>query len=66
MHPCRVIQKVFPQVWRIWYRFESISEVHKFMVCPRIILGFIISKEGKTPNPKKIEAIVKILVLKIP
>jgi hypothetical protein len=24
-----------------------------FMVCSRAILGFIISKEGKTPNPKK-------------
>jgi len=30
------------------------------------ILGFIISKEGKTPNPKKIEALVKMSVPKTP
>jgi hypothetical protein len=30
------------------------------------ILGFIVSKEGKTPNPKKIEALVKMLVPKTP
>jgi hypothetical protein len=31
-----------------------------FMVCSRIIIGFIISKEGKTHDPKKIEALVKM------
>jgi hypothetical protein len=29
------------------------------MVFSRLILGFIISKEGKTPDPKKVQAIVK-------
>jgi hypothetical protein len=33
-----------------------------FMVCSRTILGFIISKEGKTPGPKKIEVLVKMQV----
>jgi hypothetical protein len=37
-----------------------------FAVCFRTILGFIVSKEGKTPNPKKIEAIVKMPMLKHP
>jgi hypothetical protein len=36
------------------------------MVCSRTIFGFIVSKEGKTPNPKKIEALVKMLVPKTP
>jgi hypothetical protein len=31
-----------------------------FMVCSRIILGFIVSKEGKTFDPKKIQVLVKI------
>ncbi len=31
-----------------------------FMVFLRMILGFIISKEGKLPNPKKIQAIVNM------
>jgi len=34
------------------------------MVCSRIILGFIVSKERKTHDPKKIEALVKMLVPK--
>ncbi len=29
-----------------------------FMVFSRMILGFIISKEGKQPNPKKIQVII--------
>jgi len=32
------------------------------MVCFKTILQFIISKEGKTHNPKKIKALVKVLV----
>jgi hypothetical protein len=36
------------------------------MVCFRTILGFIVSKEGKTPNPKKIEVLIKMLVPKSP
>jgi hypothetical protein len=31
-----------------------------FMVFLGIILGFIISKEGKLPNPKKIQAIINM------
>jgi hypothetical protein len=31
-----------------------------FMVCYRTIIGFIVSKEEKTPNPKKIKAILKM------
>jgi hypothetical protein len=37
-----------------------------FMVYSRTILGFIVSKEGKTLDPKKIEALVKMLVPKTP
>jgi hypothetical protein len=29
-----------------------------FIVFSRMILGFIVSKEGKLPNPKKIQTIV--------
>jgi hypothetical protein len=36
------------------------------MVCSRPILGFIGSKEGNTPNIKKIKALVKMSVLKTP
>jgi hypothetical protein len=31
-----------------------------FMVFSRMILGFIISKEGKLPNPKKIQTIINM------
>jgi hypothetical protein len=34
------------------------------MVYFRTIIGFIVSKEGKTNNPKTIEALVKIPVPK--
>jgi hypothetical protein len=34
------------------------------MVCSGTILGYIVSKEGKTPNPKKIEALVKMPIPK--
>jgi hypothetical protein len=37
-----------------------------FMVCSRTILGFIVSTEGKILDPKKIEALVKMLVPKTP
>ncbi len=37
-----------------------------FMVCFGTILGFIVSKEGKTPTPKKIKALVKMQVPKTP
>ncbi len=41
-------------------------EKFAFMVCSRTILRFVISKKGKTHNPQKIEALVKILVSKTP
>jgi len=37
-----------------------------FMVCSKTILRFIVSKEGKTPDPKKIEALVKMAMPKTP
>jgi len=37
-----------------------------FVVCFGTILGFIVSKEGKTPNPKKIEALVNMPIPKTP
>jgi len=37
-----------------------------FMVCSIIILGFIVSKEGKIHNPKKIEVLVKMPIPKTP
>jgi len=35
-----------------------------FLVYFRVILKYIVSKEGKLPNPKKILAIVNMLPLK--
>jgi len=32
------------------------------MVFSKLILGFIVSKEGKIPNLKKVQAIVNILI----
>jgi len=37
-----------------------------FMVCSKTILGFIVSKEGKTHNPKKREVLVKMQIPKTP
>jgi hypothetical protein len=34
------------------------------MVCSRTILRFIVSKEGKTLDPKKIKVLVKMPMLK--
>jgi len=34
-----------------------------FMIFSGMILGFIVSKEGKLPNPKKIQAIVNMPTL---
>ncbi len=36
------------------------------MVCSKTILRFIVSKEGKTPDHKKIKALVKMLIPKTP
>jgi hypothetical protein len=41
-------------------------EKYAFMLCFGTILGFIVSKEGKTLDPKKIEVLVKMLVPKTP
>jgi hypothetical protein len=37
-----------------------------FMVFSKMILGFIISKEGKLLDPKKIQTIINMLPLKNP
>jgi hypothetical protein len=37
-----------------------------FMVCSRTILGFIVSKEGKTLDLKKMKVLIKIPVPKTP
>jgi len=37
-----------------------------FMLCSRTILGFIVSKEGKTCDLKKIEALVNMSMSKTP
>jgi len=37
-----------------------------FMVCSRTILRFIVSKKGKTPDPKKIEVLTKMPMPKTP
>jgi hypothetical protein len=34
------------------------------MVCSRTIFGFIVFKEGKTLDPKKIKALVKMTIPK--
>jgi hypothetical protein len=34
-----------------------------FMVFLGLILGFIISKEGKIPNPNKVQAIINLPIL---
>jgi hypothetical protein len=39
---------------------------YAFMVCFGTILGFVISKKGKTPDPKKIKALVKMPMPKTP
>jgi hypothetical protein len=36
------------------------------MVFSRLLIGFIVFKEGKIPNPKKVEAIVNMLVFTNP
>jgi hypothetical protein len=41
-------------------------ETCAFMVCSRTILRFIVSKEAKTHDPKKIEALIKMIMPKTP
>jgi hypothetical protein len=50
-------------------KVHSISlnlEKYAFMVFSRMILGFIISKEGKLPDPKKIQVKVNMPPPKYP
>jgi hypothetical protein len=42
------------------YRISLNSEKCAFMVFSGLILGFTISKEGKMPNLKKVQAIVNM------
>jgi hypothetical protein len=42
--------------------FSSSAEKCAFMVFLRLILGFIVSKEGKIPYPKKVKVIMNMLV----
>jgi hypothetical protein len=47
-----------------WKEYDISLNLDKcaFMVCFGTILGFIITKEGKTPNPKKIKVLIKMQV----
>jgi len=44
------------------YRISLDLNKCAFMVFSGLILGFIVSKEGKIPNPKKVQAIVNMIV----
>jgi hypothetical protein len=50
----------------IEYGISLNPEKCAFMVRFKTIFKFIVSKEGKTSNPKKIEALVNMLMLKTP
>ncbi len=56
---CRIICRSLDYVFK---SAENMALVNKcaFMIFSRMILGFIISKEGKLPDPKKIQAIVNM------
>jgi hypothetical protein len=57
---------------KIWRCFEICQEYGislnpkkcAFMIFSSIILRFIVSKEGKLPNPKKVEVIIKMPIPK--
>jgi hypothetical protein len=44
------------------YRISLSLKKCAFMVFSRLILGFIVSKEGKIPNPKKVQVIVNMAI----
>jgi hypothetical protein len=44
------------------YKTSFNLEKCAFMVFSRLILRFIVSKEGKLPNPKKVQAIMNMPV----
>jgi hypothetical protein len=48
------------------YGISLNSEKCAFMVCCGTSLRFIVPKEGKTPDPKKIEALFKMQIPKTP
>jgi hypothetical protein len=54
--------KFFFQKWKK-YKTSFNQEKCAFMVFSRLILRFIVSKEGKLPNPKKVQAIMNMLIL---
>jgi len=45
------------------YNIDLNSKKCIFMVLFGIIIGFIVSKEGKLPDPKEIHAIMNMLIL---
>ncbi len=54
------LEKCFFKCWKfgISLNFDKCA----FMVFSRTILGFIVSKEGKVMDPKKVEALVNMQV----
>jgi hypothetical protein len=48
------------------YGINLNSEKCAFMVCSRTTLGFIVSKEGKILDPKKIKTLIKMPMPKTP
>jgi len=60
------------QLYKVWLCFDKCKDFSSsfnlekcmFLVYFRVILKYIVSKEGKLPNPKKILAIVNMLPLK--
>jgi len=55
---------MFSKMQRIWGSMNLDKCV--FMVFSRMILGFIVSKEGKLLDPKKIQAIIQMHIPKNP
>ncbi len=58
------LRKCFEKCWEYGIGFNS--ENCAFMVFSGMILGFIVSKEGKLLDPKKVEAIIKMPIPKNP
>lgn len=52
------LRHYFEKCWE--YGISLNSKKCTFMVFSRMILGFIVSKEGKLPDPKKVKVIVKM------
>ncbi len=58
--------KIFLDDFTVYSDMENDLMKCAFMVFLRLILRFIVSKEGKIPDPKKVQAIVNMLVLTNP